>query len=520
MALRVLPDGSVAIRTDGVTVHIDAQVRALHLRTGTARDVLGGIILASYDFDAVKGVRLKRDTGRWEGQVLLKRAGTMKLGRWMAWAEAETTVSQVASLMSVPSEIEEPETHRGLWVGQEVVTPVGPISQPFGPPLEVSEAEVIDVSASVDVLSLVWRGDGPTRYFAAAPSRLVRMDAWGGVRQATGAFVRALSRSVLPQTDAPWPQLLVSPPTHYFASAPGSLVAPARRPPSAERRADVEEDLWSGPDDALLDELPLLEDPSAFVELSTLDEDLHLTPPPRPPPPVSSEEQLRAAVGKWREPTPPPRFPPTTVPTHDLQLDLPPIRRQAEFDTNEVAADGPPPEADWALAYYQTVSVVEPRAAPDLPMVRSIGSDTDDEPDVTPLPKLARASSRPSIVPVAPSAPPAILEIPGFNDGPGVGLTASLSSPSPPADRPQRPSIQPAPAPMPTHAPGGARFDAGSLIFQQLLIDTEVTAEAPEDPPRLDGPPASLQRQRDGAKLELVRLAAEDLPIASVGLAR
>ena len=536
MAVMVLPDGSVVIRREDATIHVDAVGRALHLRTGTHKDAIGGILLASYLLDAIEGVRIVDYRTAWDGEIKLRRGDVVSLGRWPSRSEAERTVGIIAELVAVPLEVRSPQDDTTF--EDEITVPVEPVTDLLPPsfieaifPRPGANRRIITVRAETDVASLVWRSPNPTRYFVPAPGAFaesVESAGWHGARKATGAFVRAISRLVPVAADVPWPELQPAPQPRYFAPAPGLLSAPSPIVAPSDgfvHATPTDIDIpWASLVDAALDtveEAPAVGGPpKESQEPDRSDEQIRRLDAVAAEevadfrePSSARMERLRAAVGPWREPTPPPRFPPLdrrmdwntsradaseALSAHEayaygdddieeLQADLTPIRR-AELPLPDAEDDGVRrhrPEADWAISYYQTVSTMSAGGglAPELPSVRTVGpSDEDDSEDlhVTDSPYRAplAATRRPAAASEQTSTPPAILEIPGFNDG--TEATA--------AEPPTRPMSIPPPIGLTEASLDPAT--RGEALLELVRLTAEVLPIAVNEPPDEDRDPS------------------------------
>ena len=375
MQVRMLTDGSMVVERGDATVHLDTLGSALHVRTGTSRDALGGILLASYLLDSVQAVRLTRPSARldaqWHGEVLLKNGESVSLGRASSRTEVEAFVQAIADQTG-------------------------------------AQVEVFDPASMV--MSLIMRGLSPTRYFCPAPGQFALTPDWAGVRKASGSFIRAIQLAVSVPTDFGWPDSMPQPADHYFVVAPGCFsMAPAtpdRSPPrsSATHAPSESEDgaVRADPLARLREAVGPWREP---------------TPPPRFPP----ERSLAPSSTVIRRPS---------ITASDLNA-----VRIPDFSADEMPAP-PPGEAEWAVSMYQAYSSGgptedrnEPDIEPELPAVRSLGDsadvgDAEDEEDSVFSVQIPPPLMRPR--PPAPSArapapmtpPPSILEIPGFNDQP------------------------------------------------------------------------------------------------------
>ena len=220
MALRVMADGSVLIHRGDATVHVDPLGRALHVRTGSARDALGGILLASYVLEAVEGVQVTLEHGRWGGQIVLKRGEAIRLGRWPSLAEAEATAGAVAELVSVPLETPGPSGIRGWSMFAALEPHVGIIP---GRGSSGSASPALQASTDLGALAQgVPRAE--IRYFVRVPGRFAEPS----VQPVMGAgrgLVRTIEWAVPGLPEVPSDVVAGPPSARYFRPVPGRLLS-------------------------------------------------------------------------------------------------------------------------------------------------------------------------------------------------------------------------------------------------------------------------------------------------------
>jgi hypothetical protein len=108
MSTAILPDGSLLVCLDWQTIHVDLRTRAIHLRTPSPKDPLGGDILESFPLVAVDRVRLLRAPDeRHHLTIELVSGRSLSLGHAASHEEAMNTARVLADLTRCKVEVSE-----------------------------------------------------------------------------------------------------------------------------------------------------------------------------------------------------------------------------------------------------------------------------------------------------------------------------------------------------------------------------------------------------------------------------
>ncbi len=98
MSTAILPDDSVVVRMPTQTVHVDATHKAIHLRTASVHNELGGTILASYPLSVAEHVRVYPAPGGFAMSLYLFGGGLVELGIASSREMAELTTEAISKL--------------------------------------------------------------------------------------------------------------------------------------------------------------------------------------------------------------------------------------------------------------------------------------------------------------------------------------------------------------------------------------------------------------------------------------